>query len=269
MGRRVPRLRLRRPGHRRLVLDRRHHLDGRSLRAQRRLRRPRVGLGGQQPLQPLLRPHVHVLEQLRRRRRRAVGHSLRRRRPDLGLARDRQRRLHPQRADHRRPRRLRLRRLDERGRRRARQPHEHDLPLDERRRDLDLLEHRCLLPGPGPVDLWLLRRHVPLLLAAHGLGRHRRRPRREHPLRLRPARRGLRLRRRLLRALDRQRLHLVGAAADEQDGGTRCQWQPSLSVSPGGHVLVSWYDARNTTGNSFSASPGSRPTTARPGATTR
>ena len=35
------------------------------------------------------------------------------------------------------------------------------------------------------------------------------------------------------------------------DGGARSQWQPSLSVSPGGNVLVSWYDARNTTGNSF------------------
>ena len=35
------------------------------------------------------------------------------------------------------------------------------------------------------------------------------------------------------------------------DGGARSQWQPSLSVSPGGNVLVSWYDARNTTGNSL------------------
>ncbi|MGA6827353.1 sialidase family protein [Nitrospira sp. NS4] len=35
------------------------------------------------------------------------------------------------------------------------------------------------------------------------------------------------------------------------DSGTRLQWQPSLSVSPAGHVFVSWYDARNTTGNAY------------------
>ncbi len=35
------------------------------------------------------------------------------------------------------------------------------------------------------------------------------------------------------------------------DGTTRSQWQPSLSVSPDGHVFVSWYDARATTGNNF------------------
>src|SRR2546428_2769192 len=35
------------------------------------------------------------------------------------------------------------------------------------------------------------------------------------------------------------------------DTGTRAQWQPSLSATPDGHLLASWYDARNTTGNSF------------------
>ena len=35
------------------------------------------------------------------------------------------------------------------------------------------------------------------------------------------------------------------------DGGIRLQWQPALSVSPAGHVFVSWYDARNTTGNDY------------------
>ena len=35
------------------------------------------------------------------------------------------------------------------------------------------------------------------------------------------------------------------------DSTARSQWQPSLSVSPDGHVMVSWYDARNTTGTSF------------------
>ena len=35
------------------------------------------------------------------------------------------------------------------------------------------------------------------------------------------------------------------------DSGSRLQWQPSLSVSPAGHVFVSWYDARNTTGNAY------------------
>ena len=37
----------------------------------------------------------------------------------------------------------------------------------------------------------------------------------------------------------------------DTDGGTRSQWQPSLSASPDGHLLASWYDARNTTGNSY------------------
>ena len=49
------------------------------------------------------------------------------------------------------------------------------LPLDERRRHLDLVQHGPVLPRPGRLDLRLLRRHVPLLLAAHGLGRHPRR----------------------------------------------------------------------------------------------
>ena len=35
------------------------------------------------------------------------------------------------------------------------------------------------------------------------------------------------------------------------DSTTRSQWQPSLSVNPGGQVFASWYDARNTTGNSL------------------
>ena len=35
------------------------------------------------------------------------------------------------------------------------------------------------------------------------------------------------------------------------DGTTRSQWQPSLSVSPGGNVFASWYDARETTGTSL------------------
>ena len=35
------------------------------------------------------------------------------------------------------------------------------------------------------------------------------------------------------------------------DGGTRSQWQPSLSVSPGGNLLASWYDARNTSGTAY------------------
>ncbi len=35
------------------------------------------------------------------------------------------------------------------------------------------------------------------------------------------------------------------------DGSARSQWMPSLSVAPTatGHVLISWYDARNTTGD--------------------
>ena len=33
------------------------------------------------------------------------------------------------------------------------------------------------------------------------------------------------------------------------DGGTRGQWQPSLAVTPEGHVFVSWYDQRNTANN--------------------
>ena len=39
------------------------------------------------------------------------------------------------------------------------------------------------------------------------------------------------------------------------DSGSRAQWQPSLSVSPDGHVLITWYDARSTTGTSWSATP--------------
>jgi hypothetical protein len=35
------------------------------------------------------------------------------------------------------------------------------------------------------------------------------------------------------------------------DATTRAQWQPSLTVNPGGQVFVSWYDARTTTGNSY------------------
>ena len=35
------------------------------------------------------------------------------------------------------------------------------------------------------------------------------------------------------------------------DGSTRSQWMPSLSAAPTatGHVMISWYDARNTTGD--------------------
>ena len=50
--------------------------------------------------------------------------------------------------------------------------HEQDLPLDRRRCDLDLDHDRRGLPRPGSFDLRLLRRHVSLLLATHGLGRH-------------------------------------------------------------------------------------------------
>ena len=35
----------------------------------------------------------------------------------------------------------------------------------------------------------------------------------------------------------------------DQDGGTRGQWQPSLGVTPEGHVFASWYDQRNTSNN--------------------
>ena len=35
------------------------------------------------------------------------------------------------------------------------------------------------------------------------------------------------------------------------DGGTRGQWQPSLAVTPAGHVFVSWYDQRNTADNNL------------------
>jgi len=35
------------------------------------------------------------------------------------------------------------------------------------------------------------------------------------------------------------------------DSTSRLQWQPSLTVNPSGQVFVSWYDARNTTGNSY------------------
>ena len=43
-------------------------------------------------------------------------------------------------------------------------------------------------PGPGQSTCGLLRRDVPVLLAAHGLGRRRGRPERDHSLRLRAAR---------------------------------------------------------------------------------
>ncbi|TML11736.1 MAG: exo-alpha-sialidase [Actinobacteria bacterium] len=35
----------------------------------------------------------------------------------------------------------------------------------------------------------------------------------------------------------------------DADGGTRGQWQPSVAVTPAGHVFVSWYDQRNTSGD--------------------
>ena len=35
----------------------------------------------------------------------------------------------------------------------------------------------------------------------------------------------------------------------DQDAGTRGQWQPSLGVTPEGHVFASWYDQRNTANN--------------------
>ena len=92
VGRALPRLRLRRAGDRRLVLDRRDHLDGRPLRALRLRRRPRVGLGRQQPGQPLLRRPVRELEQLQRRRRRALRRQVDRRRPHLGRSRAAERR---------------------------------------------------------------------------------------------------------------------------------------------------------------------------------
>ena len=83
-------------------------------------RRPRVGLGRQQPGQPLLRRPVPELEQLRGRRRRAARSPSRPTAASPGALPSSQRRLHPRRADHDRPQRLRLRRDDGRGRRRAR-----------------------------------------------------------------------------------------------------------------------------------------------------
>jgi hypothetical protein len=38
---------------------------------------------------------------------------------------------------------------------------------------------------------------------------------------------------------------------DDDLATTRAQWQPSLSVAPGGQVFISWYDARQTTGTSY------------------
>ena len=52
------------------------------------------------------------------------------------------------------------------------------------------------------------------------------------------------------------------------DSGTRSQWQPAVGQH-GRQVFVTWYDARNTTGNSFERSAGYRPTTVRLGRATK
>jgi len=63
-GTRATSHRLRRPGHRPLVLARRQQRPP-APAPQQQQRRPRVDVGGQQPVQPLLRPHVRQPEQLR------------------------------------------------------------------------------------------------------------------------------------------------------------------------------------------------------------
>ena len=37
----------------------------------------------------------------------------------------------------------------------------------------------------------------------------------------------------------------------DNDSGSRAQWEPSLATSPDGHVFISWYDQRATTGTSY------------------
>jgi len=39
--------------------------------------------------------------------------------------------------------------------------------------------------------------------------------------------------------------------SDAATGGNRTQWMPSLSVTPEGKIVASWYDRRNTTDNSY------------------
>ena len=53
-----------------------------------------------------------------------------------------------------------------------------------------------------------------------------------------------------------QRSHLEPRNQDRRRRHTRSQWMPSLSVAPTatGHVLISWYDARNTTGDDLERS---------------
>ena len=75
--------------------------------------------------------------------------------------------------------------------------HEPRLPLDQRRRHVVPDHHGAVVRASGSGELQhelVLPRHVQhadlRLLALHGLGRHRRRPERDHPLRVHAGRRG-------------------------------------------------------------------------------
>ena len=133
-------------------------------------------------------------------------------------------------------------------------------------RDLDVVTTGAAFPGPGQSTCGYFAAHVPVVLAAHGLGRRRRRPERDRPLRLRAARRGLRLRRHLLRSLHRQRRDLEHAA---QAGHGR---RHALAVAAVALGLAGRQPARQLVRRPqhlgqrpTSASPASRRTTARRG----
>ena len=179
--------------------------------------------------------------------------SLRRRRTDLELARDRQRRLRPQRADHRRPGRHCLHRLDGRRRRWARQPHEHrSTARPTAGRPGPPSNTGAAFPGPGQSTCGYFAAMFPSYWRHMGWGDIGAGPSGSHPLRLcRSTARAPTTATSTTCARPTTARPGATPLKLNTDGGTRSQWQPSLSVSPGGNVLVSWYDARNTTGNSF------------------
>ena len=229
------------------------HLDGRRLRPQRRRRRPRVGLGRQQPVQPLLRRACTspgttstsaVASISSPSPTTAARPGARRCSVNAGFIRNVQITTGPDGT-------VFIAGMNEGGgglggrartsstaRRTAARPGPR--------------QYRCGLPRPGPSTCGYFAAMFPSYWRHMGWGDIGAGPERDHPLRLCPARRGLRLRRRLLRPLDRQRRHLVDAAEDEHrrrhplaSGSPRCRSRRAATSSSAGTTQ------RNTTGNSL------------------
>ena len=260
LDRGLPRIGLRRPGSRRLEVCRRRYLDDRRL-CRTTARVTTASPAGSTTTRRARSTDASTSRGTTSRRRQNIYSIFSN---DGGATwsapvQRADRRFHPQRAGHNRRRRFGhgLHRRHERGRRRRQPAHEPRLPLDERR--------RVVLPRSPWAPRSRLRESRTAARTRTSAACSARRPpatgatwagATSAPAR---AASSTTRTRRTARAADAGDIYYTRSTDNgltwspgvkiDGDGSARSQWMPSLSVAPTGHVLISWYDARNTTGD--------------------